>query len=161
MKYFLLFSLLLGSCTISFRGVSIPPEVNNFYVGNFIDDSSEFSTPTLAQDCIDGLIDKILKETKLVQEDETPDIEFTGVVRASITSEAPGEGQSSNLDRLSVTMQVEYTDHLDEENNWKSSFTNFENFDPSDNLDAIQEELIASILDNILEDIYQKAFTNW
>jgi len=162
MKYLPILFFLLASCSITFSGVKVPPGVETVYVESFINDpSSDYSIPSLGQDCTDELLEKILKETKLVQSDTKPDVEFTGTAKIRISSEAPQAGQASSLDRMEIILQVTYTNHLNEEDNWKQSFTNFENFDPSENLDDIQEELTDKILENIMEDIYQKAFTSW
>ena len=56
---------------------------------------------------------------------------------------------------------MEFTNHDDPEANWTSNFSNFSNFDPSEDLTTVQDELIEVILGDIVEDIYQKAFTNW
>ncbi|NNE29222.1 MAG: hypothetical protein HKN16_06275 [Saprospiraceae bacterium] len=159
MKYLILL-IFLNACSVSFRGVTVPTGVNTFFVGSFVD-NSDIVFPTLSQETTDALINKIFKETNLVQEDTDPHIEFSGVVTARISSEAPQAGQASSLDRLEITLSVEYTNNLNDEDNWKSSFSNFENFDPGENLDAIRDDLVASILDNVMEDVYQKAFTNW
>lgn len=162
MKYLLLLSFaFLSSCTVSFRGVSIPAGVETFWIGNFIDNSDEYTVVTLAQDCTDGLLNKIQREANLVLNDENPDIEFSGTITLRITSEAVQDDQTASLERFTITVNAEYINNLDEEDNWKSSFSNYENFDPNESLESIQDDLISTILENIMEDIYQKAFTNW
>ncbi len=156
---------LLGfsSCSISLSGVQVPIDVNTFSVDYFnFSKSVRLVVPTLSQEVTDQITQKILRETRLKLDKEKPNIEFTGEITVyEVGSEAPTSGQSVSLNRLDIAVKVDFTNHLDEDANWTSSFSNFSNFDPNESLATVQDELIEVILKDIVEDIYQKAFTNW
>jgi len=161
-KGVLLLSILSwSSCSISLSGVQVPIEVNTFNV-EYIVNNALLVVPTLSQDVTDEIRERIENETRLNYVRENADIEFTGeIVKYEVASEAPTAGQNTTLNRLDIVVNIEFTNHKDEEANWTSKFSNFQNFDPSEDLAAVQDDLIEVILRDIVEDIYQKAFTNW
>ena len=50
---------------------------------------------------------------------------------------------------------------MDEEDDWSQTFSFFEDFDNDSNLEDVQDELIDNIFEQILQDIFTRAFTNW
>lgn len=151
----------LSNCSVSLSGVQVPVGVNTFNV-EYIVNSAPLQIPTLSQDVTDGLRTKIEREARLKFNTDKPDIEFSGEITVfEVNSEAPTAGQNTSLNRLDIAVKIDFTNHLDEEANWSSRFSNFANFDPSENLSSVQDELTETILKDIIEDIYQKAFTNW
>ena len=152
--------LLLSGC-YSFKGISIDPNISTFYVTLFDNFSSE-APPTLAQDFTEALRDKIRNESRLNLKDTDPDIDFTGSISGfRVTSEAPEPGETTSFNRLTITVAVEYVNNRDEENKWKRNFSYFENFEASQNLLNIQEQLINTINTQIVEDIFNYSFTDW
>jgi len=148
-------------CKISLSGVQVPVDIDTFNV-DYIVNNAELVIPSLSQEVTDQLIQRIQNETRLKLNTEKPDIEFSGeIITFRVSSEAPTAGQNATLNRLDMAVNVEFTNHKDEEANWTNKFSNFQNFDPSEDFDSVQEELTAVILRDIIEDIYQKAFTNW
>ena len=156
----LLFTLLLPGC-YSFKGISIDPNISTFYVTLF-DTFSNEAPPTLAQDFTEALRDKIRNESRLNLKDVDPDIDFTGNISSfRVTSEAPEPGETTSFNRLTITVAVDYVNNRDEDNKWKRNFSYFANFEASQNLLDIQEELIVSINTQIVEDIFNYSFTDW
>ncbi|MCR9289239.1 LPS assembly lipoprotein LptE [Saprospiraceae bacterium] len=166
--YCVLFSIgcLLNACVIggngySFKGISIPPEVNTFYIEDF-DNQTPTAPPTLSTAFQQELSDKIRNESRLKFDDFNPDIEFKGAISEfRVSAESPQQGQTSAFNRLNISFQIEYVSNLNEEDNWKQRFGHFADFETSQNLIDVQDELIDEILEEIIERIFNKAFTNW
>jgi len=163
----LIFSILLTISMIcqpscySFKGISIDPTINTFYVTIF-DNLSNEAPPTLGQDFTEVLRDKIRNESRLRLKDTDPDIDFTGSISSFlVSSEAPEPGQTTSFNRLTITVKVDYVNNRNEDNKWNRQFSFFANFDANQNLLDIQEELINSINDQIVEDIFNFSFTDW
>ena len=163
----LIFSILLAISMVcqpscySFKGISIDPTINTFYVTIF-DNLSNDAPPTLGQDFTEVLRDKIRNESRLRLKDTDPDIDFTGSISSFlVTSEAPEPGQTTSFNRLTITVKVDYVNNRNEDNKWNRQFSFFANFDANQNLLDIQEELINSINDQIVEDIFNFSFTDW
>lgn len=155
------FLVLLSSCKYSFTGISIPPNVRTFYVAPFEVDAPN-AEPTLSQTFSDALRDKIQIESRLTQSQTDPHCEFKGTItRFQINSVAPQPGELTAFNRLDITVNVEFINNKDEEQSWKQSFPYFTDFPSEDNFLTIQDDLIATINEQLVEDIFNKAFTNW
>jgi len=156
-------SIFILSC-YSFKGISIAPEVNSFYVENFQNRASN-APAGLEIDFRDGLVDKVNSSSKLRFTEIDPDIEFRGdVSRFSVVAVAPQQNDdqaTTAFNRLTIAVRVEYVNNLDEEENWQQSFSFFEDFESTTDLSLVQDDLIDGIFTQILEDIFNKAFTNW
>jgi hypothetical protein len=166
-KYPLLFllvgiSITFSSCFLySFKGTSIPAEVNTYFVERF-DVRANSAIPTLGQTLSEALKDKIRAESNLKQSEIEPHIEFKGVVTDYyVSSEAPQAGETTAFNRLSITLSVEYIYHQDEEKNWKENFRTFSDFGSNVNLIDVQDQLIDAIQEEMIEKIFNKAFNDW
>lgn len=151
-----------GGC-YSFRGISIDPNVNTFFIQNF-EVSAASAPPTLAVTFTERLKDKIRNETRLTLKSTEPDIEFTGKVRDfRVVPVAPQPGQLVALNRLEIVLDVMYTDHKNEAKSWASSrpFQHFAEFPNDRDLLSIQDQLIRQIFDQVLEDIFNATFNDW
>lgn len=154
----LLFTL---SACYSFKGTSISPDIQTFYVAPF-DNRAPDAPPTLPVDFSEALRLKILNESRLTFNDENPDVEFTGaIITWRVSSEAPKPGELVAFNRLTIGVQVSYINHHDEQENWKSNFTYFADYDVTQNLLDVQDQLIEVISEELVNQIFNKAFTNW
>lgn len=159
----LIFVVLMGimqGC-YSFRGISIDPEVNTFFVGDF-----EITAPnapiTISQDFAEALRDKIRLETRLTLADIDPDIEFTGaIVTYNVTALDPQPGEFTALNRLQIGVRIEYLSNKNKDDKWQQTFSFFEDFPADQNLIDVEENLISLIFDQLTEDIFNRAFSDW
>lgn len=162
MKYILYcLTIVLFSGCYSLSGISIAPDVNTFYVDQLLGNAVN-APPTLAQDITEALKQKVQNESRLKFADINPDVEFKGsVVDFRVSSEAPQAGESSAINRLTIITAIEFINHKDETQGWKRNFSFFYDFGANQDLASIQSTAIQSILDQMIEDIFNKAFTNW
>lgn len=164
MRFLLVATLALftSGCTVSFSGLSIDTRVySTYFVPNFKNNATN-ATPGLEQDLAEALRQKLRTEARLQKDDINPDLEFNGtLVDYRVTSEAPQQGETVALNRLTIVLALEYIDNKNEENNWKSNFSHFENFSSDQDLASVEPDLIAVISDQLMEDIFNKAFTDW
>ena len=153
--------LIFISGCYSFKGISIAPEVKTYYVHPFKNET--FSSPaTLDQIMTEALKEKVRKESRLVYNDSEPDVEFIGTITEyRVSAEAPTAGETTSLNRLSIRIKVEYINHQFEDKGWKSSFSYFFNFPGNKNLSEVEEEAEDAILTQLMEDVFNKAFTDW
>ncbi|TAK36743.1 MAG: hypothetical protein EPO28_13045, partial [Saprospiraceae bacterium] len=154
-------SILLFAGCYSFKGISIPPDVSTFYVKTFENQTPD-SEPTLSQEFTELLKDRIRRETRLNYNSEIPDIEFSGSITGfRVTAEAPKAGEQIGFNKLTISMQVEFINNKDEKANWKQQFSYDDFFEPDQNLLDVQTRLIKNISDELVERIFNRAFTNW
>ncbi len=152
---------ILNCSCYSFRGISIPPDVNTYYIPVF-DIRAENAPPTIGQQFSETLKDKVRNESRLQWNDISPDLEFTGAISAfRVSPQAPKPGETVSFNRLEIAVQIQCTNNIDPKKNWKQTFTFFNDFDTNLNLLDIQDQLIQQIFQQITEDIFNKAFTDW
>lgn len=161
-----MFSLcLLWSGCYSLKGITIPPTISTFFVDQFQNGAGS-APPDIGQRFSDVLKDRILNTSRLDFDDSVPDIEFTGSVTTfSVQSVAPerlGANEfGSSLNRLTISVQLDYVDNTDDEESWTQSFSFFEDFESDKILSDVEDELIENIFEQITTDIFNKSFTNW
>ncbi len=156
---YLFFALVFTGC-YSFKGTSIPPGVQTFTVEKF-DIRASNSPAALNQRFTDELKDKIQRESRLNLVNADGDIEFSGTITEySISPIAPRPGEEAES-RLQISMSVEYVDLTDKENNWTQTFSRYEDYPTTSDFTSIEDNLIGIINEQIIEDIFNKAFTNW
>ena len=154
-------SLFLGLGCYSFKGISIPSEIQTFTVLLF-ENNAPNSLATLQQTFTERLKRKILNESRLNHVPANGDVEFSGAItRYQIVTVTPQPGVTSALNRLEIDVRVTYTHPTDEKASWSNTFARFAEFDQSLNFASVQDRLIDEINEQLVEDIFNKAFTNW
>jgi len=158
------FCLLLSGCCYSFKGISIDPDVNTFFVQNFNNEAPN-APPTLALEFTERLKDKVRLESRLNLKNTDADIEFTGrVTDYRVIPVAPKPGELVSLNRLEVGVSVLFINNKADKKSWPSprAFRHFAEFDNSVDLLSVQDQLLLDVIyPQILEDIFNAAFNDW
>ena len=153
--------IFICSCKYSFKGIDIPPDMNTFYVEPF-ELLTTNTEPTITTIFTETLSDKILTESKLRKVQIDPDYVFTGAItRYDITAVAPEPDQTSSFNRLEIGVKVVFENTKKEEDNFDRVFTFYNDFPAGANIINIQDELVNNIFNQIVEDVFNEAFTNW
>jgi len=161
-KIIILIGIMLASYgCYSLKGISIAPDIKTFYVDNFylktIDAPSD-----LDQIFSEKLRQKIRNESSLNYSDNDADISFSGyVANYRITGLAARDDASVELNQLTIDIQVDYENTKNEKDNFSKKFSFFTTFPSDSDLQSIQYQLIEDILNQITENIFNEAFTNW
>ncbi len=152
--------LCLVSCKYSFKGISIDDDADTYSVDIFKVNAAQ-APALLGQIFQEQLIDKIRQETRLNIVDRDADYEIEGTINTYAVEPVAPTANTTALNRLNMSIGIDFTDNLDEEKSWKQNFSYFFDFDNETNLLDIQDTAIESINEQLLEDIFRKAFTNW
>lgn len=157
-------ALLLTGCCYSFKGISIDPDVNTFFIQNFSPEAPN-APPTLPVDFTERLKDKIRLESRLSLKNTDPDVEFTGkITDYRVVPVAPRPGETVALNRLEVGVSVQFINNKNEKKSWPAprSFRHFAEFDNNVDLLSVQDQLLQqTIYPQILDDIFNAAFNDW
>lgn len=163
-KFFpvILLCIAFTSCGVySFTGASIDPSVKTFTIHPFTNQAS-IVVPGLSQQLTDALRNKLLSNTSLAQATDNGDLEFTGAVtNYVITPAAATAAQTASLNRLTISVQIEFTNHQNDKQSWSQSFSRYADYDSNKDLNSIQSQLIKEINDQLVDDIFNKAVVNW
>ena len=156
---YLLSALLLQAC-YSFKGITIPDTLDTFDVP-FVEVTTPDAPPSINTDLQDKLIQKITRESRLTFNSTNPDVRMTTKLTGYIVESIGANSEDVDANRLKISVKVEYKDAKNEENDWIKSFSQNREFAAGVNLLSVQDQLVEEIFDDIVEDIFNTAFTNW
>ncbi len=150
-----------GCKVYSFTGANIPLDIHTFSVDLFQNRANN-GPASLPQTFTDKLKFKFQTEGNLKQVPNEGDLQFKGAITGyTFTSDAPMAGATSGLNKLTVTVQVEFVNTKDEKDKWTESFSRYAQYSSSDNLSTVEDQLIAGINTQLVDDIFQKALVKW
>lgn len=160
-----LISLLSGcGASLSFTGASVPPDAKSVSV-QYFQNQAPLAGPTMSQTFTDALRDYVTAQSHLPLV-ENGDLDFTGSITGFSTqpvavSSTTGAAGQSSLTRLTITIEVTYTDKNDPKKGFTSSFSRYADYPSSDILASVQGDLIQQIDKQLVQDVFDKAFNNW
>ncbi len=145
----------------SLSGASIPEGAKTFSVAYFPNNAPMVS-PSLSSTLVEALKDKFSRQTKLQLVEENGDFAFEGeIVGYTSTTASVSSDDYAILNRLTITVKVEFTNSVVPENSFNRVFTAFTDYDSTQLLTDVQTELDAEIVSQIVTDIFQAAASNW
>lgn len=155
-----LFFVLIATGCYSFKTVTVDPNVRTVSVADF-ENRASLIEPTLSQTLTEKMKNKMTSEARLDLLKRDGHASFKGVIeRYQVTYAASGANDQAALNRLTIAIKVEYNNTITNEN-WSQSFSHFENFDSNANLNDVAEQLIELITNNLVDDVFNRAFSNW
>ena len=158
----LLLALLAASCGIySFTGTSIQPDVKTIPIP-YVEYKALRVNPSLAGDLTDALQEKFRKLTRLEQVDQDGDLELLVEVSGyDVKAVAVTADEMAAQNRLTVSAKITFTNHKYPEDDVSQSFSAYEDFDSTLSLDAVESGLCESIIEKLVEDIFNATVAQW
>lgn len=145
----------------SFTGASIPPEAKTVSVLYF-PNHAQLINPALSNDFTTALRDAMMNQTSLDMVDSGGDLAFEGeITDYRTTPVAITAGQTAALNRLTITVNVRFVNIFDETKNFETKFSHYEDYPSDQELTSVQESLTGTIIEALVEDIFNKALVNW
>ena len=160
--FLLIIWLFAAGCGVySFTGASIPPGAKTISIAYFVN-NAQYVEPSLSQSLTDALRDRFQAQTDLDFVNEEGDLQIEGYITDYSTRPVAIQGnETAALNRLSVTVKVKYTNTLDPTKDFENPFTRFEDYSSDQDLSAVKDQLISTINENLVDDIFNKAVVNW
>lgn len=156
-------TVLLNACKVnySFTGASIAPTVKTFSVYDF-PNRARLVNPNLSQLFIEGLQDKLTKQTSLNLITEDGDLEFSGqITEYDVRPMNIQQGDLAALNRLTISVKVKYVNNKDHTQDWEKSFTGYEDFESNQSLSDVEDNLVPEIIVKLTDDIFNASVANW
>lgn len=169
MQKFIFFILILlsswvCSCTVSFVNTGIDYSVlKTFSIEQFGVKASN-APPTSGQTFSEQFKDRVLNNTRLAYVNNKADIQFSGNITSyTISSLAPQANDNVAFQRLTIQISVDFknTKEKDGSANWTQNFSRFANFSADQDLGSVEEVLIQDIYNQVLDDVFNRAFSGW
>jgi hypothetical protein len=160
---YLVIVVVFISCKVNygFKGISIPPEAKTISVA-FFQNNAAMASPSESQKFTEKMRDMVSSQTNLALTKQNGDLQFEGaIVDYSVSPVAVQSTDQAALNRLTVTINVKYTNSIDQSKSFNQNFQRFYDYSSSKTLSAIESEALDEINRQIAEDVFQKAFNNW
>jgi len=157
----LLVVLLQGCGIYSFSGTSIQSDVKTICVMPVVNNATR-TNPSLANQLTEALNEKYRKMTRLETVEEDGDmtvetsVESYGVRAAAITA-----NEVAATNRLTITVKVKFTNELHPEDNLEQSFAAYEDYNSENTLDSVESTLCETIVEKLVEDIFNATVAQW
>ena len=148
--------------TYNLSGGSIPPEAHTFSVAYF-PNNAPMVAPTLSNALTEGLRDKFSRQTRLQQVEEGGDFAFEGeITNYTSTTASVSSGDYALMNRLTITVKVNFQNAVDQTTSFNAkTFSSYADYDASQLLVDVQDQLIEEIVEDLVNDIYMAAAGNW
>jgi hypothetical protein len=108
------------------------------------------------------LSDVFIQQTKLVQVPRGGDLQLAGeIVAYDQFNKSISSDSYSAMVQLKVTVNVRFTNNTNHEEDFEKQFSATRDFDASQSLESVQDELVTQIIKEIVESIFNAAVANW
>ncbi|MBK6339164.1 MAG: LptE family protein [Bacteroidetes bacterium] len=159
--YLYILICIQGCKLYKFTDASVNPNLKTIAVNN-IPNLSPIVVPSLSNTVTEGLKDKFLRETNLKLSNIGADIEFNGsIIQYNIDPVSITNVATVAQNRLTISIKIECTNRVEPLKGFSQTFTDGENYDATKDLNSIEDDLITTITDRIIQNIFNKAFVNW
>ena len=152
----------MSSCGVySFKGASISKDVKSVSINQF-ENIASLAPPVLSITLTEALKDKFSSETNLIPLKNYGDLIFTAqITNYSINPIAIQADETASKNRLSINIKVKFLNIKDKESNFEKSFSRYADYESSQDFTSIEESLNIEIVSQLVDDIFNEAFTNW
>lgn len=108
------------------------------------------------------LQDYIQRNTRLQIVDGASDLELSGEITGySLSPQAVTEDAYASKTRLTISVRIKYVDNKDEKNNVDQTFSAYHDFDATQLLVDVQDQLCQEISEELVNLIFNATFGNW
>ncbi len=116
----------------------------------------------LQQTFENNLQDYIQRNTRLQLTDSSSDLEIEGEITGyALSPQAVTEDAYASKTRLTITVRVKYTDNRKDTNNIDQSFSAYRDFDATELLVDVQDQLCEEISKELVDLIFNATLGNW
>lgn len=153
--------LVTGCWLYSFSGTSIQPDVKTICIEP-VQNRALKVNPTLANSLYEALSDKYRKLTRLEQVEDAGDLYVLCTIEGyDVSATAITADEVAAKNRLTVSVKVKFVNEKYPEENFEQSFAGYEDYDSERSLDEVEATLCDTILEKIVEDIFNATVANW
>ena len=155
--------LLLEGCRVSysFTGASISPQVKTISIPTFPNNAQPV-VATLSRNFTEALQNYFTSQTNLILVEQNGDLNLEGSITGySVLPVAIQGNETAALNRITITVKVDFTNRVDEKQNFESNFSRYVDYPSSESLVSVQDQLIDQINEQLVQDIFNKAVVNW
>lgn len=160
-----IFATILVSCSISykFNGSSIDyTKTKTISFANFPNRSTGFVWGPMENLFNTALQDKYLQQTRLKQIKKDGDLQLSGeITNYDAINKGIGSDGYSNMAELKMNVNVRFVNKNNHSEDFEKQFTASREYDSSQQLTSVQDELVNQMIKEIVEQIFNATVANW
>lgn len=163
------FSFFLQNC-YSFTGSSLSPETKTIQINDFPNNAA-LVNPSLAQQFSTDIQNRFLQRTTLKGTKTNPDILIEGQITnysispttISTSVDAPGGALQAAQNKLMITIQVHYENHVkgEESKSFDRAYTDEAVFSSNLDINQIETSQVKLVNERIINKIFNDIVANW
>lgn len=153
---------MFATCKYGFRDAApIPVEVKTFRV-NYFENKAQYVNSRLSPDLTEKLKQKIIGTTRLRQTNsDDAHYDISGYVSNYYTTTAGISGNNAATNRLHVGFHLTFRNTLDDTKNFEADLMRTFDFSAFLSLDQAEITLQDEIVKNVVDEIFNRIFSNW
>jgi len=157
-------TILFTGCKMnySFTGASIPVSAETVSVSDF-PNMAPLVNPLLSNILTEALKDKFMSQTSLQLVQYNGDLKFEGIIikyhTRPMNIQAGSDQAAQN--RLTIGVKVTFKNSIDPEADFENSFTRYSDYSSDRSLQDVENALVDEIVEQLVEDIFNKSVVNW
>ena len=158
----IMLALLLTSCIVRYTFTGASTTGLKTVSIQYFQNRASLVQPGLSQSLTEALIDKCRSQTNLQLISGFGDANFEGEIMdyKTVTQTISGDARAA-VNRFSIAVKVKFTNSVFPENSYEMTFSRFEDYDSNLDLSQVEDALSVKIIEQLVEDIFNRAFVNW
>lgn len=156
--------LLVSSCTMSykFNGASIDYDLTKTMTITDFPNQAPLVYPPLEQRFNEELKDLFTRSTRLQFVNQNGDMEMEGeIVGYELTPLAVQEDSFASETRLTLTVRMRFRNNKAQGQDKEETIKAYRNFPADKMIDEVQDQLIAELVKEITDQIFNTTMSNW
>jgi hypothetical protein len=150
----------LSAC-YSFKGASLSPDLKTIQIANVRMETAG-GPSNLSLTINEKLKEYFQRNSTLKITNQNPDLTIEGtIVGYELTPQAPTSDDKAGLNRLTLRIQFQLTNRLDETKNFDQEFSFYQDFPQNQTLSQVEKTLIPKLTDQIILDLFNKIAGDW
>ncbi|MDB2362004.1 LPS assembly lipoprotein LptE [Flavobacteriales bacterium] len=160
--YIALLTLAFSSCGVyTFSGASISSDVKTVDI-KFFENKTSLSPSNLSNNFTEALKDKLSSETNLSPVSSDGDLTYSGYISNYVIKPiAIQANETATKNRLTISVNVTFTNGVQEEYNFEKTFSRFADYDSNEDFKSVEEALNEEITEQLIDNIFNESFSNW
>lgn len=159
---FLVTVFTFSTCKYGFKDTApIPVEVKTFRV-NYLENKATYINTQLSPQLTEQLKAKVINTTRLKQtNNDDAHYDISGFVSQYYTSTVSISGNNSSGNRLTVGFHLVFRNTLNDTKSFEADLMRTFDFDARLSLQDAERTLNETIVKNLVDEIFNKIFSNW
>lgn len=151
-----------STCSYGFKDVApIPTEVKTFRV-NYLENKAQYVNTQLSPQLTERLKQKIIGTTRLRQtNNDDAHYDISGFVSQYYATTIAISNNTSSGNRLNVGFHLVFRNTLDDSKSFEADLSRTFDFPSTQSLADAERSLNEEIIKNLVDEIFNKIFSNW